>query len=74
MPHVITERATPEMHSMYKLSFLLNKSTNDSIPHDEWTPLIFDQILTLCQKKICKCKYNSLKVEINALGNIFNYY
>ena len=71
--HVITKRATPEMFCNYKLSLLLYKTYNASIPNEEWIRLNFDQILGTRQVKFCINLTNKLRVGMNALGNRFHH-
>jgi hypothetical protein len=44
--HKITNRATPEMMSQYKLALSLYKVFNDKTPINEWLHLNFTQINT----------------------------
>lgn len=70
--HRMTDRATPEMFSNYKLALLLFKTFNDKFPLQEWTQLNFSIILTTRQSKFAINRNNRLCVGNNAICNRLN--
>lgn len=70
--HRMTDRATPEMFSNYKLALLLFKTFNDKFPLQEWTQLNFSIILTTRQSKFAINRINRLCVGNNAICNRLN--
>ena len=67
--HRITNRATPEMLSMYKLALLLFKVYNDCWPLDEWIQLNENQYFTSRQTFFKTNTNNRLICGKNALNN-----
>ncbi len=70
--HRMTDRATPEMFSNYKLALLLFKTFNDKFPLQEWTQLNFSIIITTRQSKFAINRNNRLCVGNNAICNRLN--
>jgi hypothetical protein len=71
--HKITNRATPEIMSQYKLALSLYKVFNDKTPINEWLHLNFTQINTSRQTHFMVSKTNKLKLGMNCLTNRLNY-
>jgi hypothetical protein len=71
--HVLTNRATPEMYSYYKLALLLYRVMNHNIPLHKWVNLNFKQVLTSRQSTFQCDKTNKLWVWLNAISNRFHY-
>ena len=67
--HKMTNRATPEMLSDYKLALSLYKIFNNESPQNEWLHLNFSQITTSRQTNFMTSKSNNLKLGINSLTN-----
>lgn len=67
--HKMTNRATPEMLSDYKLALSLYKIFNNESPQNEWLHLNFSQITTSRQINFMTSKSNNLKLGINSLTN-----
>ena len=48
-PHIIANRAMPNMFCEYKLALMLYRTFNHEIPCEEWTQLNFNQVSTHIQ-------------------------
>ena len=70
--HKMSNRATPEMMSTYKLALLLHKIYNDSIPNVEWQHLNHNQYFTSRQTNFMINLSLHSVVGKNALCNRFH--